>query len=171
VRSIIPAEVIESRIFVIRGQKVMVDRDLAELYGVETKYLNRQVRRNIARFPKEFMFQLSRSEKEELVTICHRFDTIKHSVSKPYVFTEHGVLMLANVLKSERATRISIAIVQTFVKLRQFIHKHKALETKLAELERRVESHDTEIQAIFEAIRQLSIPLEINMQHVLYIRA
>ena len=154
-KNIVSVDIIEQRIFVIRGKKVMIDRDLAELYGVETKYLNRQVRRNIARFPKEFMFRLSQSEKEELVTICHRFASMKHSVSKPYVFTEHGVVMLANVLKSHRAIHISVAIVKAFVRLRQILHSHTVLAKKIAELERRVESHDVEIQAIFEVIRKL----------------
>lgn len=93
---IIP-EVITECIFFIRGQKVMIDRDLAQLYQVETKYLNRQVRRNIERFPSEFMFQLNGEEKNELVTNCHRFISIKHSSSLPYAFTEHGVAMLARI--------------------------------------------------------------------------
>lgn len=92
---LVPSETIEKRIFFVRGHKVMIDRDLAELYGVETKHLNRQVRRNHDRFPAEFAFQLTLSEKQELVTICHRFETMKHASSSPYVFTEHGVAMLA----------------------------------------------------------------------------
>src|SRR3989338_7848182 len=107
----IPLEKIEQRIFLIRSHKVMLDRDLAELYGVETKYLNRQVRRNINRFPEIFMFRLDRKEKAELVTKWHRFEKIKHSSSLPYAFTEHGVAMLASVLNSEAAIQISIYIV------------------------------------------------------------
>jgi hypothetical protein len=99
--NIVPAETIENRILFIRGQKVMIDRDLAELYGVTTKYLNRQVKRNIERFPEAFMFTLSEQEKQELVTNWHRFDPIKHSVVFPYVFTEHGIAMLASVLNSD----------------------------------------------------------------------
>ena len=106
---------IEGMIFVIRGKKVMIDRDLARLYEVETKNLNRQVRRNIERFPEEFMFQLTAHEKNELVTNCHRFEPLKHSTSLPYAFTEHGVTMLAGALKSERAVKISIHIVKTFI--------------------------------------------------------
>ncbi|MBU2600483.1 ORF6N domain-containing protein, partial [bacterium] len=90
-KELILQETIEQRIFLIRGHKVMIDRDLAELYGVETKYLNRQVKRNIERFPEEFMFNLTTEEKNELVTICHRFRTMKHSSALPFAFTEHGV--------------------------------------------------------------------------------
>ena len=149
---------IEERIFLIRGHKTMIDRDLAELYAVETKYLNRQVRRNLDRFLAEFMFQLSIEEKDELVTKCHRFNTLKHSVSLPYAFTEHGVAMLASVLNSERAVKISICIVKTFVKPREIIGTHKELAHKFEQLERKVEKHDGEIQAIFEAIRRLMVP-------------
>lgn len=152
---IIPLENIESRIFLIRGQKVMIDRDLAELYGVKTKNLNRQVKRNIHRFPEEFMFQLTIEERDQLVTICHRFKTMKHSSSHPYAFTEHGVAMLASVLKSDRAVKISINIIKAFVKLREMLSTSKELAYKFAELEQKIERHDEEIKAIFDAIRQL----------------
>jgi 3'-phosphoadenosine 5'-phosphosulfate sulfotransferase (PAPS reductase)/FAD synthetase len=138
----------------------MIDRDLAELYAVETKYLNRQVKRNSDRFPEEFMFRLNKVEKRELVTICHRFRSLKHSTVLPYAFTEHGVAMLASVLKSKRAVAISIIIVKAFVKLRQMISTHKELAHKFSELERKIERHDAEIQAIFTAIRQLMAPPE-----------
>src|SRR3989338_11074066 len=116
-RDLIPQETIEQRIFLIRHQKVMIDKDIAELYGVETKHLNRQVKRNIQRFPEEFMFQLNVEERNQLVSICHRFKTMKDSSSLPYAFTEHGVAMLASVLKSDRAVKISINIIKAFVKL------------------------------------------------------
>jgi phage regulator Rha-like protein len=149
---------IEQKIFIIRGQKVMIDRDLAGLFGVETKYLNRQVRRNKARFPNEFAFSLTPAEKDELVTICHRFASMKHSSSMPYAFTEHGVGMLATVLNSEQAIRMSIAIIKTFVKLREMLSANKELALKLGELENRIEKHDEDIAAIFEAIRELMTP-------------
>jgi len=155
---LIPQEMVEKRIFLIRSQKVMIDRDLAELYGVETKYLNRQVKNNIGRFPKEFMFRLTVKEKNELVTFCHRFETMKHSVSLPRAFTEHGVAMLASVLNNERAIKISIVIMKTFIKLREILSAHKELAHKLNELEKKVEGHDVEIQNIFQAIRQLMAP-------------
>ena len=138
----------------------MIDRELAALYGVKTKYLNRQVRRNIGRFPGEFMFQLNKAETKELVTIWHQFNSIKHSHVLPYAFTEHGVAMLASILRTERAVAISIVIVKTFVKLRQILSINKELAAKLEELERRVGGHDVKIQAIFEAIKRLTMPLE-----------
>ena len=136
----------------------MIDRDLAELYEVETKYLNRQVKNNVRRFPEEFMFQLTDNEKDELVQICHRFETMKHSSSMPYVFTEHGVAMLSSVLNSERAIKINILIIKAFVKLREIVTTHKELFNKLKELESKVEKHDEDISAILEAIRRLIAP-------------
>ena len=157
-KELIPRERIEQRIFLIRSHRVMIDRNLAELYGVETKYLNRQVKRNIQRFPREFMFKLTKNEKDELVTICHRFKTMKHSSALPYAFTEHGVAMLASVLKSERAVKISIVIIKTFVRLREIISAHKELVHKLGELEKKIGEHDLKIKTIFQAIRQLMMP-------------
>jgi len=116
----------------------MIDRDIAELYGIETKYLNRQVRVNRARFPEEFMFRLTVEERNELVQICHRFKTMKHSTSMPCVFTEHGVAMLSGVLNSEQAIKINIIIIKTFVKLREILSTHKELAHKLDELERKI---------------------------------
>ena len=157
-KKLIPAAAIEQRIFVIRGQRVMIDRDLAELFGVETKYLNRQVRRNKSRFRKEFAFRLTPGERDELVTNCHRFASMKHSSSMPYVFTEHGVGMLSTVLNSEQAVRMSIATIKTSVKMREMLYAHKELALKLGQLERQIEKHDEEIAAIFEAIRELMSP-------------
>jgi len=158
--ALIPQEVIEQKIYLIRGHKIMIDRDLAELYGVETKYLNRQVKRNKDRFPAEFMFQLNNKEKQELVTNWHRFESLKHSTTPPYAFTEHGVAMLSSVLNSERAIKINIYIIKAFVRLRNVLSTNKELTHKLEQLERKTKKHDTEIQAIFEAIRQLMKPPE-----------
>ncbi len=169
-KDLIPQETIEQRIFLIRNQKVMIDRDLAELYGVETKHLNRQVKRNIQRFPEEFMFQLTIKERNQLVTICHRFKTMKHSSSPPYAFTEHGVAMLASVLKSDRAVKISINIIKAFVKLREMLSTHKELAHKLAQLERKIEKHDEEIKLIFDAIRQLMTPPEPKRRRIGFLR-
>jgi len=152
---IIAHEAVESMIVVIRGQKVMIDHDLAELYEVETKNLNRQVRRNTERFPAEFMFQLTKEEKKELVTNCHRFDRLKHSISLPYAFTEHGVMMLASVLRSDRAVKISIHIVKTFIRLREFITSHKQLAYRMRELEQKVGRHDEDIKVIIDIIKKL----------------
>ncbi len=157
-KDLIPHQTIERRIFIIRGYKVMLDRDLAELFGVATKYLNRQVKRNIQRFPQEFMFRLTKKEKDELVPIWHQFKSMKHSSFLPYAFTEHGVAMLATVLNSERAIKMSIIIIKTFVKLRQALITHKNLECKLKELEHKVEHHETDIQEILQVIRKLLEP-------------
>jgi len=152
---VIPGEKIEPRIFLVRNQKIMIDRDLAELYGVETKYLNRQVKRNIERFPSEFMFRLTLKERNELVTNCHRFENMKHSSSLPYAFNEHGVAMLAGILNSKTAVKISIHIVKTFIRLRKIIATHDKLAKKFKELEKHVGRHDEEITAIVEFIKKL----------------
>ncbi len=138
----------------------MLDHDLAELYGVKTKHLNRQVKRNIQRFPPEFMFQLTKQEKKQLVPIWHRFKTLKHSSALPYAFTEHGVTMLSAVLNSEKAVAISILVVKTFIRLREIIASHKELAEKLKELEHKVNMHDKDIIMIFQAINKLMQPEE-----------
>jgi len=155
---LIPQEAVERRIFLIRGRKVMLDRDLAELFGVKTKQLNRQVKRNIKRFPQEFMFRLTKKERDELVPIWHQFRQMKHSYVLPYAFTEHGVAMLASVLNSESAVKMSIIIIKTFIKLREIVVTHKELALKLQELEGRVGKHDSDIQAIIKAIKHLLAP-------------
>jgi len=157
---LIPSDLIEQRIFLLRGQRVMFDRDLAELYGVETKYLNRQVKRNRERFPREFTFRLTSNERNELVTNWHRFASLKHSSVLPYAFTEHGVAMLSSVLHGKRAIRTNILIIKVFVKLREILANHKELALRLNELEMRMEKHDEAISAIFEAINQLMAPPE-----------
>jgi len=154
-RDLVPHEEIARRIFVIKGLKVMLDSDLAELFGVETKQLNRQVKRNIQRFPLEFMFRITKQERDELVPIWHQFKKMKHSYVLPYAFTEYGVIMLANVLKSERAIKMSIIIVKAFVKLRELMFTHKEIAFKLKELESKVEGYDADIKDVFEAIRRL----------------
>lgn len=153
-------EQIESRIFVIRGQKVMLDADLAELYGVETKRLNEQVRRNCERFPEDFMFQLAADEKAEVVANCDHLAKLKYSPSLPYAFTEHGALMLGNVLKSVRAVEVSLMVVRAFVHLRELVSTHKELSQKLNQLERKVGAHDRAIAELINAIRLLMTPLD-----------
>ncbi|MCX5692083.1 MAG: ORF6N domain-containing protein [Candidatus Omnitrophica bacterium] len=158
-KNLIPQEVIERRIFVIRGQKVMLDRDLAKLYGVPTKVLNQAVKRNISRFPQDFMFQLSTEEMEnwrsQIVTSNREKMGIRR---KPYAFTEHGILMLSSVLNSERAVQVNIAIMRAFVRLKQVLATHKELAGKLKELEGEVGKHNKLIIEIFEIIRQLTPP-------------
>jgi phage regulator Rha-like protein len=159
-KDMIPVEVIEKKILLIRGQKVILDRDLAELYGVEVKQLKRQVRRNMDRFPTDFMFQLSKEEHESL---RRHFGTLKrgeHSKYLPYSFTDQGVAMLSSVLNSKRAIKVNIEIMRAFVRLREILSTHKELAHKLTELERKIGKHDKEIKVIFEAIHQLMMPPE-----------
>lgn len=156
---------IEDLIFILRGKRVMIDKDLAYLYGVETKQLNRQVRRNYKRFPEEYIFQLSEGEKKELVTNWHRFDSLKHSSVLPLAFTEHGVAMLAGVLHSERAIKISVMIINEFVRLRRLVHANKELALRLAQLERKIVTHDDSINSILDAMHNLiEEPLEPKRQ-------
>ncbi len=155
--TLIPTERVEQAIYLIRGHKVMLDRDLATLYEVETKALNQAVKRNAVRFPSDFVFQLSDEEKTELVTICDRFQPMKHSTSNPFAFTEQGVAMLSGVLRSPRAVEVNIAIMRTFVKMRQMLQSSEELSRKLAELEAK---YDEQFRLVFEAIRELMIPPE-----------
>jgi hypothetical protein len=154
---LIPVERIEKAILLIRGHKVMLDRDLAELYGVPTKVLNQSVRRNLKRFPDDFMFQLSQEELENWRSQMVTSNSASRMALRrpPYAFTEQGVAMLSSVLHSDRAVAVNIAIMRAFVHLREILATHKDLARKLEELERK---YDTQFRAVFEAIRQLMIP-------------
>ncbi len=148
----VPVELIEKKIYLIRGHKVMLDSDLAELYGVEVRQLKRQVRRNTDRFPADFMFELSKEEYEPLR--CH-FGTLKrggHSKYLPYAFTEQGVAMLSSVVNSKRAVQVNIAIMRAFVRLREMIASNKDLAKRFDELEKK---YDAQFKVVFDAIRQL----------------
>ena len=147
---------ISSHIFTLRGKEVMVDRDLAELYKVSTKVLNQAVKRNIKRFPGDFMFQLNAVEKNELVTNCDRFKTLKHSSINPYAFTEQGVYMLATVLKSDIAIEVNIAIMRTFTKLREFSKHYNALAKKIMEVERKSDKQYKELSKALQELIQES---------------
>lgn len=144
--------IIENRIFNIRGMQVMIDRDLAELYGVETKAINQAVKRNIERFPSMFRLQLTEIELTELVTICDRFEKLKHSSSLPFAFTEQGVAMLSAVLKSETAVKVSIQIMQSFVEMRKFIGNNALIFQRLDKLERANLETDVKFEQIFKAL-------------------
>jgi hypothetical protein len=146
--SLVPVERIQKSIFLIRGHKVMLDNDLAGLYGVETKVLNQAVKRNIGRFPSDFMFQLTMEEKHEVVTNCDHLAKLKFSPVLPYAFTEQGVAMLSSVLRSRRAIEINIAIMRVFVRLREILADNAALRKKL-------EEHDEQIKYIFNIIGQM----------------
>ncbi|MFH1562898.1 MAG: ORF6N domain-containing protein [Nitrospirota bacterium] len=152
---LIPVERIENKILFIRGQKVMLDRDLAELYGVTTGNLNKAVRRNLERFPEDFMFQLN---KEEYDSLRFQFGILKrgeHSKYLPYVFTEHGILMLSSVLSSERAILVNIQIMRAFTKLRKMLASHEELRKKVEDMEQR---YDDQFKIIFDAIKALLEP-------------
>jgi hypothetical protein len=157
-KELVPYDVIENKIFIIRGKKVMLDRDLAELYRVETGQLNRQVRRNIDRFPSDFMFQLTR---EELDTLICQFGTSSWGgVRKlPYAFTELGVSMLSSALNSRRAVHVNIQIMRVFVNLRHIFANNKELAHKLEQLEHKVGKNSEDICLIFQAIHDLITPL------------
>ena len=147
---LIPQNTIESKILLIRGKKVMLDTDLAELYGVETRQLTRQVRRNIERFPDDFMFQLTR---KELMNLKCQFGTSSWGGTRklPYVFTDYGILMLSSVLNSNRAIQVNIAIMRVFGKLNKIMPIHQGLLHKIKELEKKVEQHEKDINTIFDA--------------------
>ena len=155
---IVLVERIKDKIYLLRGKKVLMDRDLAQLYGVETRVLIQGFKRNIERFPSDFTFRLTQDE----------FDSLRSQIviSKgkggrrylPYAFTEQGVAMLSSVLRSKRAIEVNIAIMRAFVKLREMLATHKELSRKLSDLEQRLEKHDDHIQTIFEAIRQMMAP-------------
>jgi hypothetical protein len=136
----------------------MLDADLANLYGVPTKRLNEQVKRNIKRFPEDFMFKLNRAEKREVVAKCDHLSRLKFSSVLPHAFTEHGAVMLASVLNSSVAIEASLVVVRAFVCLREILSTPRELAQKLKELELKIESHDEQITAIFEAINQLIAP-------------
>jgi hypothetical protein len=157
VSTMIP-EAVANRILLLRGQRVMLDADLAELYGVTTKRLNEQVKRNADRFPGDFMFQLTAAEKAEVVANCDHLVQLKFSSSLPYAFTEHGALMLGNVLKSSRAIEVSLLVVRAFVQIREMLSAHKDISAKLDQMERKLSSHDQAIAGLIDAIRQLMNP-------------
>jgi phage regulator Rha-like protein len=165
--TVIPVERIENKIYFIRGKKVMFDDDLAELYGVETKVLNKAVKRNSERFPDEdFVFQLNKKEFENFESLRFQFGTSNRGGRRysPFVFTEQGVAMLSSVLTSKRAIRVNILIIKTFTRLRELVASNKEVRAKIEEMERRVEkrlgAHDEQLKAIFEAIQKLLTPPE-----------
>jgi hypothetical protein len=156
--AIVPVGSVEGSLLLVRGQRVILDADLAKLYGVTTTRLNEQVKRNAGRFPSDFMFQLSSAEKQEVVAICDNLSKLRYYRGLPYAFTEHGAIMAASVLNSERAVAVSVFVVRAFVKLREMLSTHKQLAVKLDELEARLQKHDGQIAALFEAIRELMEP-------------
>jgi len=158
---LLPVERIESRIFLLRGHRVMLDRDLAELYGIATRVLNQAVKRNSERFPEDFMFRLTKEESSVVLASRSQTVTLKRGQNikyPPHVFTEHGAVMLANVLKSRVAIQASIQVVRAFVRLRQMLASHNELAAKIEAIERRVGKHDAELQEVFSTLRELLEP-------------
>ena len=150
-------EVIAQRIYFIRGRKVMLDADLAKLYGVKTFRLNEAVKRNIKRFPADFMFLLTDEEKTEVIANCDHLKNLKFSPHAPYAFTEQGVAMLSSVLNSERAIQVNIQIMRAFTKIREMLLVHKEIWRKIEEMEKK---YDQKFKVIFDALRQLLEPPE-----------
>ena len=164
----LPDESIEDTILLIRGKRVILDHDLARLYGVATRTLNQAVKRNVARFPEDFMFQLTETETEEwqrsrsqiVILKKTRGTNIKY---QPYAFTEHGILMLSSVLKSERAVQVNIQIMRTFVRLREMLASNEKLVERLDKLE---EKYDAKFKIVFSAVRQLMNPPAVNRKPI-----
>jgi len=154
----VPLERITQTIVVLRGHKVLIDADLAALYGVPTKRLNEQVRRNLARFPEDFMFRLTAAEKAQVVADCDHLAKLKFAATLPTAFTEHGALMAASVLNTPLAVEASVFVVRAFVRLRETLSTNQAVMHKLDQLERKIETHDQAIVGILAALRELMTP-------------
>jgi hypothetical protein len=164
---VVVARKVDSKIFVLRGQRVILDTDLAELYGVQVRHLNQQAKRNAKRFPPAFRFQLSAHElkilKSQTVISSEGHGGARY---RPYAFTEHGAIMAATVLNSKRAIEMSVFVVLAFVRMRRAIAGNRQILTKLAELEHRLKSHDADIQGLMDAIRELMSPEEPNRHRI-----
>ncbi len=154
----IPAQTIESAILTLRGQKVVLDTDLARIYGVATKVLNQAVKRNADRFPPDFLFALTDDEKAEVVTNCDHLSKLKFSPVAPNAFTEHGAIMAATVLNSPRAVQMSVFVVRAFIKMREQLLNRSEMERRLAEIERGLMSHDAALRDLYAKIRPLLLP-------------
>ena len=160
--ALITTDIIQSKIYTIRGQKVMLDRDLAELYQVSTKQLKQQVKRNPNRFPVDFIFVLTDQEKDELVTKCDHLRNLKYSSVLPTAFTEHGALMLSTVLKSKLASEISTKIIRGFVAMRKNLQTKPSIQKELQDIQAHLKHHDTKHQETFAAIKYLLEQIDPN---------
>jgi hypothetical protein len=167
-KELIPIENIQSKIYKIRGKHVMIDRDLAEIFGVETRRLNEQAKRNIERFPEEFMFQLTTKEYTDLIS-QNEISSWGGVRKLPYVFTEHGTIMLSSVLKTKKAIEMSILVVKAFVKLRDMYAFYDELRIKIREIEMRQSDSEEHIQSIIEAVNMLLVPPEENKRQIGFI--
>lgn len=151
----VPDEVIIERIIVLRDKKVMVDQDLAVLYGVSTKRLNEQVKRNSKRFPDDFMFQVTAVEKEQLIQLFEHLDSLKYSSVLPYVFTEHGAVMLASVLNSDQAIAVNIQIVRVFTRIREMLSDNTAIRLEIEKIKNKLDNQDKNIELVFQYLDEL----------------
>jgi hypothetical protein len=160
-QAMVAQEKIERSILLIRGLKVILDADLAGLYGVSTKALNQAIKRNKERFPSDFMFRLTPAEKEEVVTNCDHLNRLKFSPVLPTAFTEHGAIMAATVLNSARAIKVSLFVVRAFLKLREMLRTQKEFAHKLEDLEKKFAEHDEKFKIVFQSIRRLMEPAPV----------
>ena len=151
----VPDEVIIEKIMVVRNKKVMIDRDLALLYGVTTKRLNEQVKRNSKRFPDDFIFQVTAKEKEQLILTFEHLDSLKYSAALPYVFTEHGAVMLASVLNSDQAISVNIQIVRVFTQIRQTLADNTELRLEIEKIKNKLDNHGKNIELVFQYLDEL----------------
>lgn len=149
---------IQQRILLIRGEKVIIDVDLADFYGVPTGRFNEQIKRNLERFPSDFMFRLTNNEKKELMARCDHLRKLKYTRAMPHAFTEHGALMVASVLNTPRAVEMSVFVVRAFVAMRRTIAEHRQLSERLDELEKQLAVHGESIMELFKTIKQLMAP-------------
>ena len=163
-------DAMQQRILVLRGERVMIDSDLAELYGVEARALNQAVKRNLERFPVDFSFVLTKEEKQEVITNCDHLARLKYSPHLPRVFTEHGAIMAASVLNSPRAVEMSVFVVRAFVRLRQLLVEHQDLAERLDELEAHVARHDNTLSTLVATIRQMATPPVSPSRQIGFIR-
>lgn len=157
-KSLVAVGRIENRILLIRGEKVLIDSDLAEFYGVPTKRLNEQVKRNSERFPRDFIFQLNAKEKSEVVANCDHLRNLKFSKTNPYAFTEHGAIMAASVVNSPKAIETSVFIVRAFIKMREMVSGQKELQRKISDIENKLSKHDEDIVQLVALIKRLLAP-------------
>lgn len=162
---VIAEEVIVSKIYHVRGKQVMLAQDLAELYQVETRALNQQVKRNIGKFPERYMFQLTQDEHERLRSQNVTLKRGQHTKYLPYAFTEHGILMLSSILNSERADKVNMLIIDTFVKLREIMFMHKDVVHQLEQVQNKLVEHDNQLLVIFEYLKQLEKAKQQELEH------
>lgn len=165
---LIPEMVVINKIIQLRGKRVIIDKDIAELYDVPTKRLNEQVKRNLMRFPEDFMFQLTKEEKSEVVAKCDHLNGLKFSNQLPYAFTEYGAVMLASVLNSEKAIIANIQIVRVFIKMREMLLTQKDILLKIEQLEQSNKSNRIDIQTLFKALRSLIEPIKEERKRIGY---